>query len=289
MRLLFNNARFLIPFSAIFYALMSACVKAVGPAIPIYEVIFFRAGMSVFVIGILLQKKSIAFKAKNLSVLMFRSITGLTAMACNFYVLNHLTLGDASMLVNTFPLFVALLSIFILGEKPSPALWLWIVLAIAGVSIILKPQFNFFNYAGFIALISALLTGVVVVAIHQSHETEPALRIAFYFTTISTLFCVPLLFYHVVMPDLRQSLFLTGAGIFGTIGQITMTKAYGLEDVSKLAPLASVGVLFSFILDILFWSAIPSLWTLAGGTLVLFACAQIARLEKTEPIVEETR
>ncbi len=285
MRLLFNNARFLIPFSAIFYALMSACVKAVGPSIPIYETIVFRAGVSVVVIAILLRKASIPFKAVNFSVLMFRSITGLTAMACNFYVLNHLTLGDASMLVNTFPLFVALLSIFILGEKPSPALWLWITLAVIGVSIILKPQFNFFNYAGFIALISALLTGVVVVAIHQSHETEPALRIAFYFTTSSTLFCFPLLFYHAVMPDFKQFLFLMGAGTCGTIGQITMTKAYGLEDVSRLAPLASVGVIFSFILDILFWAAIPNLWTLAGGTLVLLACAQIARLEKPEPVI----
>lgn len=47
--------------------------------------------------------------------------------------------------------------------------------------LILRPQLDFLNYAGFIALMASFFSAVVVVAIHQSHETDPSLRIAFYF------------------------------------------------------------------------------------------------------------
>lgn len=280
------NARFLIITAVTCFTCMAASIKAVSSSIPLYESVFCRSAISALLLGFLMWKRRIPFRAKNFPLLFTRSLSGLLAMSCNFYVLGKLSLGDASMLVNTFPIFVALLSFLFLDERPSRVLLTWIAVAMAGIILILRPQFDFINYAGFIALLAAIFSAVVVVVIRQSHETDPSLRIAFYFTAIAAFVSFPIMLESFVRPGLREAGLLGLAGLFGTAGQILMTRAYGLEDVSRLSPLSYVGVVMAFVLGILFWKEIPTAWSIAGTAIVMAACIQIARLEKPTPVIE---
>ena len=281
-----NDARLLVLTASVFFTAMAACIKAVSPGIPLYESVFFRSGISAVVLGGLLWHRGVSFRARNFPILIARSLSGFLAMSCNFYALGHLAFGDAAMLVNTFPLFVALLSFLFLGERPTRPLLLWMGIAMAGIVLILRPQLNFLNYAGFIALLAAFFSGVVVVAIHQSHETDPSLRIAFTFTATCTFISLPVMLQNFILPDFRETSLLVASGILGTAGQIVMTHAYGLEDVSRLSPLAYFGVVLSFLMGVAFWGEIPTLWSLAGSLVVILCCIQIARLERPTPVME---
>src|SRR3989338_10345563 len=149
-----NDARALILIAAFFFTGMSACVKAVAPTIPLYEPVFFRSAISAAILGCLMYRRRIPFRAKNVPLLTTRALSGFLAMSCNFYALGHLNFGDAAMLVSTFPFFVALLSFLFLGERLTRPLFLWIAVALIGVGMILRPQINFLNYAGLIALLA---------------------------------------------------------------------------------------------------------------------------------------
>lgn len=275
-----DNPRLLIVTAMVLYTAMSACVKAVSGRIPVSESIFFRASIAAFLIGVLAMSRGVSFKAGNVPLLVARSLSGLLAMSCNFYALGKMTLGDLSVLGNTFPIFVAVLSAVFLDEKLTRALIVWIAVALMGILILLRPDFHFFNVTGLIVLLGAFFSAIVVIVIHQSHETEPSLRIAFYFMMTCTIVSIPLMAQHYVIPTRLELLFLTGAGVFGTGGQILMTRAYGLEDVSRLAPLAYSGVVFSFLAGLLFWGEMPTLASMAGGFIVILACLRIFRLEK---------
>lgn len=279
-----NNARFLILSASAFFTAMAACVKAASVKIPLYETVFFRSVISVLILGYLMKRRRTPFRAKNFLLMVTRSLSGLAAMSCNFYALSRLSFGDAAMLVNTFPIFVAILSFIFLGERPSKKLLLLIAISWVGILFILRPQLNFLNFAGLVALLAGVFSAIVVVVIHQTHETDPSLRIAFYFTGICTFISIPIMLQHFVIPGPQETLLLVGSGLFGTAGQIVMTKAYGLEAVSRLAPLAYFGVVLSFILGLLFWNEIPTLWSLAGSAVVVLCCIQIARLEKPVPV-----
>ncbi len=281
-----NDGRALVLLAAFFFTSMAACVKAVSPTIPLYETVFFRSAISAVILGGLMLRRHISFRAQNFPLLTTRSLSGFLAMSCNFYALGHLNFGDVAMLVNTFPLFVALLSFLFLGERLTRPLFLWIAVALVGVAMILRPQLNFLNYAGLIALLASFFSAIVVVAIHQSHETDPSLRIAFYFTAICTVISPPLMFQNFVRPDLKETILLVASGLFGTGGQIVMTKAYGLDDVSRLSPLAYFGVVLSFLMGIFFWEEIPTHWSIAGSLVVIGACIQIARLKRPTPVME---
>jgi drug/metabolite transporter (DMT)-like permease len=282
-----NDARLLIIVAAFFFTAMSACVKALGDHVPLYEVVFFRTFLSAAALGGLMMSRGVRFRAKNLPLMLARSLSGFASVSCNFYALGKLSFGDANLLVSTFPVFVAILSFLFLGEKPTKALGVLIALSIAGIALILRPQLGFFNFAGFIALLAAAFSAVVIVVIHQTHETDPSLRIAFYFTGICAFIALPLMIQDFLVPTPLQSLFLVGAAVFGTGGQVFMTKAYGLDDVSRLAPLAYVGVVLSFILGMIFWDEIPSPWSLIGSAVVIASCVAIARLERQPPVVAD--
>lgn len=268
----------------LFFTGMAACVKALAVHIPLYEMIFFRSGISALLLWILLRQRRIPVRATRMRLLLIRSLLGFIAMSCNFYALSHLPLGDAAILTNSFPIFVALLSFFLLDERPDRGLFLWITIALLGIALILKPQFNFFNYTGLLALLSSLLNGMVVIAIHISHETDPSPRIAFYFMAVCTLLATPPMLHHFVTPQGPEIWFLVGMGLFGAIGQILMTRAYGLEDVSRLAPLAYSGVIFSFLIGILFWEEIPTWSAGLGSLVVIVSCIRIAKREQEKPL-----
>ncbi|HSA60514.1 MAG TPA: DMT family transporter [bacterium] len=278
-----NRAEALIIGASFFFVSMAACVKGVSGRMPVYETVFFRAFVSAVALGGLMKARGTGFRAKNLTLMLTRSLSGFAAMSCNFYALGKLSFGDACTLVNTFPVFAALFSFLFLGERPTRALWVLIALSWAGILMILRPQFHFLNFAGFIALLAAIFSAVVIVVIHQTHETDPSLRIAFYFTALCAFIAFPLMMQDYVPPNAREWALLLGAGVLGTGGQILMTHAYGLADVSRLAPLSYVAVVLSFVAGMLFWGEIPSLWSVAGSAVVILGCVLIARLGKQPP------
>jgi len=275
-----NRPELLIVFASFFFVAMSACVKAVSGRIPVYEILFARTFVSALILGFLMKTRNTGFRARNLPLMLTRSLAGFAAMSCNFYALGKLSFGDAAMLVSSFPVFATLFSFFLLGERPTKPLLALVALSWVGILLILKPDWSVWNRAGFIALLAAIFSGLVVVVIRQTHETDPSLRIAFYFTAICSVLAAPLMAYDFVIPTLQENLFLLGAGVAGTVGQIFMTQAYRLGDVSRLSPLSYTGVVLSFIAGLTFWNEIPTWGSLAGSGMIMLCCVLIARMEK---------
>ncbi len=280
LKRLYNDGHFLIPIAAFFYTGMSTSVKFLGAAFPLSEVVFFRSAVSVAIIALLMLHQKVPFRARNFPLLAARSVSGLFGMVGGFYALRTLSLGDTAVLTNTFPIFVAVLAYIFFDEKPSRTLAAYILLALVGIAILLKPQFNFLNYAGFVALMAGFFSALVVIAIHQSSKTEPAFRIAFYFMLTCALVSLPLSLLEWRTPRGMEWFHLLNSGVCGTVGQVLMTRGYGLHKTTRLAPLSYIGVVLCFITDMIFWNALPSPWSLAGGLIIVFCCIKIVRLEK---------
>src|SRR5947209_6149827 len=56
--------------------------------------------------------------------LWLRSSAGGVSLVCNFYALTHLPVSDVLTMTNTFPLWVAVLSWPLLGQRPAGRVWL---------------------------------------------------------------------------------------------------------------------------------------------------------------------
>lgn len=273
--------------SCFFFSLMAVGVKYSLTTLPFYEVVFFRCAISAVIFGIMLKRRQNSFRGFNEKALVVRSLAGFAAILCNFYAIANIPLGDASLLVNSSPLFVVILSAIFLKEKISRPLLFLILLSAFGIMLVLRPSFHWLNLASLSGLASGLAAGffaaVAFVTIHELHETESSLTIAFYFTTIASLGSLPLMLPHFRLPVGPERWFILLSGLFGTVGQLLMTKAYRYEQASRISSLITVSVIFAFGWGLFLFHEKPTVLSLVGSLVTIIALALIINLRR-EPV-----
>ena len=175
--------------STVCFSIMGACVKFGGGYFSPYELVFYRALISLIVITVIMKLTKVKFSSNYPQLHIARSIVGSISLLLFFYAICYLPLSTAMTLNYTSPLFVGLLMPFILKRKVKNWLFLAILVGFIGVFFTLKPTFDNQNYlAGFVGLISGFGAAMAYLFVTQLAQLkEPDIRTVFYFTLISTI------------------------------------------------------------------------------------------------------
>ena len=84
------------------------------------------------------------------------------------------------------------------------------------------------------------------------------------------------------MPQGLQWLYIVGVGIFATISQLLMTKAYSLTKAGIVGAISYSTIFFATIVGILLGDLIPDIWTFLGIILIVIAGVLVSKKEKPE-------
>ncbi|MGU2530753.1 EamA family transporter, partial [Pseudomonas aeruginosa] len=118
---------------------------------------------------------------------------------------------------------------------------------------------------------SSLMAACAFVSIREMSDSEPAYRIVFYFALFGTLFsAVPLAWAWQPLNG-RELLLLLGAGLFASLGQLTMSQAYALASPGVIGPIAYMAIVFAGVIAWLRWEELPSHTSLLGAALIFAA------------------
>lgn len=267
--------------SALGFALMAACVKAVSAyAIPLLEIVAARAAISLLISYLDVKRKGISVWGNERGLLFARGLVGSLALVCVYYAVSTLPLAEASVLQFTYPAFTALLALIFLREAIQLRTLLCLGFSFFGLLVMLQPQWQESGLGGgmdalpLFSLVAALAgafgSAVAYVLVRRLSQTEDSSVIIFYFPLVALPGSLLFLGQDFVMPSLPALLLLLGVGIFTQIGQVGLTKAMALEGAAKVSAYAYVQVVFAALLGWFFFQEIPSLWTLLGGVLILF-------------------
>jgi len=71
------------------------------------------------------------------------------------------------------------------------------------------------------------------------------------------------------MPQGIEWLYVTAVGIFATISQLLMTKAYEFTKAGIVGTISYSNIVFALIIGISLGDPIPNLWTILGIILVI--------------------
>lgn len=264
--------------SALGFALMTACVKAVsGYGIPVLEIVAARALVSLLLSYLDVKRKGLSVWGNNKPLLVARGVMGVLALVCVYYSVTTLPLAEATILQYTHPAFTAILALLFLKERLQLSTIVCIALSFIGLAVMTQPDFSAGLVTGLpvlsvmAALAGAIGSSIAYVLVRKLSQTEDASVIIFYFPLIALPFSVLLLGDGFVMPDPEALLLLVLVGIFTQVGQIGLTKAMAAEKAGKASAYAYVQVVFSAILGLVFFAEIPTLWTLVGGALIISA------------------
>lgn len=257
---------------ALMFASMGAAVRYSSAYLPHEMTVFFRNIFGLVFLSPLLFRMGIRNLAtRRFGAHLIRSLSGLTAMYCFFYTIAHLHLAEAVLLNYSAPIFIAIIALLWLGERPSVKLVFAIIIGFTGLCFILKPGMNMFHGAAWVGLLSAVFAAFAMVTIRSLSTTEPIIRIVFYFSITATIIsAVPLLWVWQT-PDLHVLLVMAFAGFAATGGQLLLTHAYSLAPASQVGPYTYATVVFAAIYGWIFWMETPDTYTLLGALLVIIA------------------
>ncbi|WP_315858584.1 DMT family transporter [Cyanobium sp. L1E-Cus] len=263
--------------SALSFSLMGVCVKQVGGRIPVAEVVFARAIVSVALSWWLLHRAGIPAWGKRRWLLIWRGAIGTAALVCVYAALAALPLAAATVLQYLYPPFTALLAWLMLGEPIGKRVLAAMALGWLGVLLVAQPAGLLQGGATLalvpvlIAVAGALFTAFAYVSVRSLGTSEHPLVIVFYFPLVALPLSLPLVALNPVLPTPAELLWLVGVGVFTQLGQVYLTRSLTALPAARATAISYVQVLFAGGWGwLLFGESIDS-WTIAGAGLVLAA------------------
>ncbi len=265
---------------------VSALVKALGEAIPVIELMFFRSALAMPVVAVILWRSgglARGLRTKRFPGHAARACTGTLAQACSFYALTVLPLAVQTALGYTTPLFVTMLAIVFLRERVGAHRWSAVAAGFCGVLVIAAGQGGLGAAAPVIGLVAAVAQGLFSAAttmlVRQLSATESSATITMYQSLLITLFTLALLPFVWVTPTWGQLGLLLAMGLIGGIAQWMLTEAWASAQVSSVAPYSYSGLVWAMGLGLIVWGEVPNLAMILGSALIVFAGLYILHRE----------
>jgi S-adenosylmethionine uptake transporter len=255
------------------FAIMGACVKVssdFGASLP--QVVLFRGVPSVVLLfaWALLSRRTIAPTSWKLHI--WRNVTGVTSMWLGFYALSRLPLSTAISLNYTAPLFIAGWMLAWGGNQRDPVRLVAVLFGFLGVVGVLRPSLDHHSwFAALMGLLAGAMSAIAMMQIRQLGRVgEPEWRTVLIFSC-----CVCLTSAGGLAVEgwrdvsLYGWLSLTGVGMSGLVGQLAMTRAFGLGSALLTAALQYTTIIFAAVLGVLFWGDRPDILAWAGMSLII--------------------
>lgn len=262
------------------FATMGALIKTVAPSLNTEMVVFLRNFFGLLtLLPWLMRTRMPSLKTERFGGHILRAAFGLSAMYCFFYALHYMPLANAVLLNYSAPVFAPVIAYYWLGEKFSIWTYPAVGLGFVGIIFILHPTVAFLTFATLVGVASGILAAVAMVSIRRMANTEPATRIVFFFTTFSVLFSAIPLTWAWQTPAPMALLTMVAAGLFATIGQLALTRAYALAPAAQIGSLIYSAVVFSAVWGWVIWGEELDRYFIVG-TLLVATGSFLATLER---------
>jgi drug/metabolite transporter (DMT)-like permease len=265
--------------SALLFASMAATVRVASRELPNAPIVFFRHFiMLAFLLPWLWRQGREALRTEDFPGHLVRGLAGVSAVACYFYAIARLRLADAVLLNQSMPLFIPLVERAWLGERIPRRLWGVLALGFAGLLLILRPGTGVFEPAALFGLASAVLASIAQVGIRRLTRTEPVTRIVFYFGLVASVVALAPAVHWWKDPSPFTWAVLLLMGVFATLGQLTLTRAYLHAPAASVGPFLYVGPVFAGLIDWVVWGRLPDALFVLGALIVIGAATLALRL-----------
>lgn len=262
----------MIIISAFCFALMNMFVRLSGD-LPTPEKGFFR-NLIAFVFALIIMikdRESFHFQKRNLPLLIGRSLAGTVGVLCNFYAVDHLALGDASMLNKMSPFFAVLFSLIFLKEKLKLYQVLILTGAFIGAMFVVKPTFQ---NAELIPSLCGLLGGIGAGAAYSmvralGKRGEKGSLIVLFFSGFSCVSMIPFMIFNFKMFTPVQLAFLLLAGLSAAGGQFSITAAYSYAPPREISIYDYTHIIFASALGFFVFADIPDMFSIIGYVIIV--------------------
>jgi drug/metabolite transporter (DMT)-like permease len=230
-------AAFRLVLSSSLFAVMAVLAKLASRHVPGPQAAAVRFATGVVIVVALLAARRIDIRPRRWGWLFARGLFGGSAVVCYFSAMQRITVGEATLLNYTQPVFTMLGAWTLLNERPPRRALVALPITLVGVSFIVGIRLSDFHASvgQLLALGSAVLSGVAVTSIRAARRevvggppAETAWSVFASFTTLGLLVTLPMVlppFGHWVAPSAGVWALLLGVGLSSVAAQVLMSEA----------------------------------------------------------------
>ena len=280
MRKLIDTAHIKVVLAAIVWGSSGVFIKYLGLPAPL--IAFFRVGIPVAVLAAWFIYHREPIFVNGIRLMLVAS--AVNALRLIFYFVGYLNapIGNAVIILYTWPVFAVLMGYFFLNEPMPPRNIGLLVLAMAGIALVFSGKpFSLENqvFIGMGAmLLSALLNAASVTLFkHQSPRFSP-LKILFFQNFLGVLVFLPFVFIHGnELTCQKTTIASLYALLVGVAGYGLFFFALRSIRASTASFLAYIEVVSAVLFGVWVFDEALSLHEIAGGSMILLASVMLKK------------
>ena len=272
-------------FASLMFAFMGAAAKELSDTMSSVEVVFFRNVFGVFLILISIYNSPLKQIGGKFWLLVFRGMAGFIALLFFFYNIAEISLGEAMTFSKTSTIFTAILAYFLLKEKLGTRGWTGVFVGFIGIVFVTEFDGSSLEKTDYLGILSGVGAALAYTSVRELRKFYDSRAIVLSFMTIGTI--GPLLLMIIstfyanesldfmlgtfVMPQPNDWTYIILLGIFATLAQIYMTKAYSCAKAGIIGTISYSNILFSIILGLFLGDNFPSISIVFGILLIVLS------------------
>jgi S-adenosylmethionine uptake transporter len=267
---------------AAFFATMGVCVKLGSEHFNSAELVFYRGVVGLVFLAMLAKQQKVSLRTRYPGMHLWRSAIGVSSLSAWFYAIVHLPLATAMTLNYMSSVWIAA---FIVGGSlvnwnPQDGRSAWsqgplalsVIAGFVGVVMMLRPTVEQNQiFAGLIGLMSGFVAAFAYMQVMALGRLgEPEARTVFYFalgTAVAGL--IGMGFAGVSEWHWQHAVWLLPVGLFASLGQLCMTRAYSQGATLVVANLQYSGIVFAALYSLLLFGDDIPLIGWAGMALIV--------------------
>jgi drug/metabolite transporter (DMT)-like permease len=280
-------------FASVCIATAGAFSKVMSQRLSAMEIVFFRNIFGVLYVLWLVFSTPLVQQGGRGGLLFVRGFLGGLAILANFYAIIKIGLAEAITYQQSYPIFLLVISAFILKKSIKTVEWIAILLGFAGICLIFFPQFKLDGdnvLAHSIGIFYAIIAAIAYLSIAELSKFYENRIIVLVFMSVGVI--TPLgmmvigyffqlkepafLFAPPIMPRGNEWFLIAALGITALLGQINITKAFTLGKASEVSAIGYSKILFSILLGQFIGESLPNQTSFVGIFLIIICGVLIA-------------
>jgi drug/metabolite transporter (DMT)-like permease len=267
-----RNALPLVLLAGICFSTLDATAKYLLQDHALFLVVWARyAGQMLVVTPIAWSRAGPGFwRTRHLKMQLARSLCLVSATACFFGGLRFLPLAEGSAISFLAPMFAIVLSMPVLGERPTRARWIASIVGFAGILMLVRPGSAVFHPATLL-LVGAAISNALYQLLTRRLPNDTPYTTLFYTAMVGTV-GLSLALPFAGMPDtasVRDLLTLLLLGLLAGVGHWMFISAFLMAPASLLAPFTYVQMVWATLYGYLVFNQLPDGFSALGMAVIV--------------------
>ena len=213
---------------------------------------------------------------QHIKIQLARAFFLLLAQYCFFFYLLRSNLLNASALLNTGPVFIAIIEAFILRKRVGVSTWIAGAVSLAGAFLLLQPDAGIFSLISLVGLLSGISQGAsqVIFGMQSERKGPPHIGVMQLFFLCTVFSAIIFLFFPKGMES--EKIFssfdfglIVGLATASILNQLFRAEAYAHGTPSRLSPFLYFAVLLAGVWDWVIFNDKPNLLSVCGAGLIV--------------------